>query len=75
MSSAQVLLAWMEDRGSHARENYYKLRLTTIIGGVIVPILIGLNINSKPLDSFIQGFTIILSGMVAISSAVEEFFH
>lgn len=69
----QVL--WMEERANHARQRYYQLRLTTIIGGVIVPILVSLNINTKPLDSYLKGFTIALSGMVAISSAVEEFFH
>lgn len=65
----------MEGRANDARKRYYQLRLTTIIGGVIVPILISLNINNKALDSYLKGFTIALSGMVAISSSVEEFFH
>ncbi len=68
-------ILWMEGRANRARDRYYQLRLTTIIGGVIVPILIGLNINTKPLDSYLKGFTIVLSATVAISSAVEEFFH
>ncbi len=68
-------ILWMEKRANHARQRYYLLRLTTIIGGVVVPTLVSLNVNTKPLDSYIKGFTIILSGMVAISSAVEEFFH
>ncbi|MFO0053008.1 MAG: DUF4231 domain-containing protein, partial [Dolichospermum sp.] len=68
-------ILWMEGRANDARKRYYQLRLTTIIGGVIVPILISLNINNKALDSYLKGFTIALSGMVAISSSVEEFFH
>ena len=68
-------ILWMEGRANRARDRYYQLRLTTIIGGIIVPILIGLNINNKPLDSYRKGLTITLSGIVAISSAVEEFFH
>ncbi|MFN9561011.1 MAG: DUF4231 domain-containing protein [Dolichospermum sp.] len=68
-------ILWMEGRANDARQRYYQLRLTTIIGGVIVPILISLNINDKALDSYLKGFTIALSGMVAISSSVEEFFH
>lgn len=68
-------ILWMEGRAAHARDWYYKLRLTTIIGGVIVPILVSLNINTKPFDSFIRGVTVALSGVVAISAAVEEFFH
>jgi hypothetical protein len=68
-------IIWMEGRANLSRDRYYKLRLITIIGGVIVPILVSLNVNTKPLDSFLKGSVIVLSGMVAISSAVEEFFH
>lgn len=68
-------ILWMEGRAARARDWYYKLRLTTIIGGVIVPILVSLNINTKPFDSVIRGATVALSGVVAISAAVEEFFH
>ena len=39
-------ILWMEGRANDARKRYYQLRLTTIIGGVIVPILISLNINN-----------------------------
>lgn len=63
----QVL--WMEGRANHARERYYGLRLMMIIGGVIVPALISLNL---PVLHYI---TIILSLLVAVSAAVEEFFH
>lgn len=71
----QVL--WMEGRASKARDWYYRLRLTTIIGGVIIPILVSLNLpeNQRNLTNAIRYVTIGLGGIVAISSAVEEFFH
>lgn len=71
----QVL--WMEGRASKARDWYYRLRLTTIIGGVIIPILVSLNLpeNQRTLSNALRYVTIGLGGIVAISSAVEEFFH
>jgi len=72
----QVL--WMESRAVRARDWYYRLRLTTIIGGVIIPILVSLNLsapNQRQLSTVVRAITIGLGGIVAISSAVEEFFH
>ncbi|MBD1910160.1 MULTISPECIES: DUF4231 domain-containing protein [unclassified Leptolyngbya] len=71
----QVL--WMEGRASKARDWYYRLRLTTIIGGVIIPILVSLNLpeTQRNLSNVIRYITIGLGGIVAISSTVEEFFH
>lgn len=68
----QVL--WMEGRANHARDRYYALRLITIIGGVIVPALVSLNLSSNA-ASAIRWATFGLSLLVAISAAVEEFFH
>ncbi|MBE9101767.1 DUF4231 domain-containing protein [Vacuolonema iberomarrocanum] len=71
----QVL--WMEGRAVRARDWYYRLRLTTIIGGVIIPILVSLNLgaNQRNLSTAVRAVTIGLGGVVAISSAIEEFFH
>lgn len=71
----QVL--WMESRAVKARDWYYRLRLTTIIGGVIIPILVSLNLsnNQRNLATTVRAITIGLGGIVAVSSAVEEFFH
>lgn len=68
-------ISWMGGRARDARNWYYRLRLTAIIGGIIVPILVGLNINDKNVAPYVRWGTIALSGVVAISSAVEEFFH
>ncbi len=41
----QVL--WMERRANAARDRYYALRLTTIVGGVILPALVSLNVSDS----------------------------
>jgi Protein of unknown function (DUF4231) len=69
----QVL--WMEKKAGHCRDRHYQLRLTAIVFGVIVPILVGLDIGSESANKVKQYVAITLSGMVAISAAVEEFFH
>ncbi len=68
----QVL--WMEGKAGHARDWYYRLRLTTIIGGVIIPALVSLNFTTEN-DVVIGSITFSISVVVAISAAVEEFFH
>jgi Protein of unknown function (DUF4231) len=72
----QVL--WMEDRAGKSRNWYYRLRMTTIIGGVLMPILVGLNTGenlSKEMAAALRYTTIGLGAVVAASSAIEEFFH
>ncbi len=68
----QVL--WIEGKADRAREWYYRLRLTTIIGGVIIPALVSLNFATED-DVVVGWITFSLSLVVAISAAVEEFFH
>jgi hypothetical protein len=68
----QVL--WMEGKADRARDWYYRLRLTTIIGGVIIPALVSLNFTAGA--AVVVGWiTFSVSLLVAISAAVEEFFH
>ncbi|MHC5730847.1 MAG: DUF4231 domain-containing protein, partial [Nostoc sp.] len=40
----QVL--WMEAKANFSRDRHYLLRITTIVGGVILPALVSLNINT-----------------------------
>ena len=69
-------ISWMGGRARDARNWYYRLRLTAIIGGIIVPILVGLNTSdNKNFASYVRWGTVGLGAVVAISSAVEEFFH
>ncbi|MGF1461431.1 MAG: DUF4231 domain-containing protein [Leptolyngbyaceae cyanobacterium] len=69
----QVL--WMEKKANLCRDRHYRLRLSAIILGVIVPILIGINVNNTQLRQVKEYVTISLSAIVAVSAAVEEFFH
>jgi len=69
----QVL--WMEGKAGSAQKCYYALRLIAIVGGVIVPALVGLKIGEQGVCPWIQWTTFFLSLIVAISVAVEEFFH
>ncbi|MEH2161945.1 MAG: DUF4231 domain-containing protein [Nostoc sp.] len=74
----QVL--WMEGKANLSRDRHYRLRITTIIGGVILPALVSLNISTtQPVNDRVKNViiwsTFGLSQIVAISAAVEEFFH
>jgi hypothetical protein len=64
----QVL--WMEGKADSARKRYYILRLVAIVGGILVPALISLDVGG-----WIKAITFFVSLLVAISVAVEEFFH
>ncbi|MGG6294781.1 DUF4231 domain-containing protein [Leptolyngbya sp. AN02str] len=68
---------WMEGKAGKARDRYYLLRLTTIIGGVIIPILISFNFaeEQRRLSETMRYVTITLGAIVATTSAIEEFFH
>ncbi len=64
---------WLEGKATKERDRHYKLRLVTIIGGVIVPVMVGLNLEG-PLEKQLKYAALGLSTIVAISAAVEEFF-
>ena len=69
---------WMENRAGQSRNWYYRLQMTTIIGGVFMPILVSLNTGenlSKELAAALRYATIGLGAVVATSSAVEGFYH
>lgn len=68
-------LLYMEKRAGHARSWYYKLRLTTIIGGVMIPALVSLNINNQKAATALRWLTFGASQLVAICAAVEEFYQ
>jgi len=72
----QVL--WMEGRANRARNWYNRLRLTAIIGGVIVPALIGFNFldeTNAQLKKTLAGTAFVLSQIVAVAVATEQFFN
>jgi Protein of unknown function (DUF4231) len=69
----QVL--WMESKAGQAQRFYYRLRLVTIVGAVIVPALVALNTLSGSAGRAAQIATWVVSLVVAISAAVEGFFQ
>jgi hypothetical protein len=81
-------LLWMEGKANSARNWHYRLRLTVIIGGLIIPALVSLTTTGLPslnnngeaaLDvgwiRAIGGITFGLSLVVALSAAIEQFFN
>ena len=69
----QVL--WMESKAGQAQRFYYRLRLVTIVGAVIVPALVALNTLDGTAGRAAQIATWVVSLVVAISAAVEGFFQ
>ncbi|ACK69898.1 conserved hypothetical protein [Gloeothece citriformis PCC 7424] len=69
----QVL--WLEKKSENCQRRYYFLRMITIIGGVIVPALVSFKFSSNQAQQMLGWITLFLSQGVAISAAIEEFFH
>jgi hypothetical protein len=70
----QVL--WMEKKASHCQRWHNRLRLTAVVGGVILPALVGVNFldnTNKTLKLWFPYVTFALSQAIAVSVAVEEF--
>jgi hypothetical protein len=67
-------VTWMEGRADRDQRLYYTLRLIAIIGGVIVPALATLSLDGG-FGGGVRWATFGVSLVVAISIAVEEFFH
>jgi hypothetical protein len=68
-------LAWMESKAGKAQWFYYRLRLVTIVGAVVVPALVALNTLDGWPGGAAQIGTWIVSLVVAVSAAVEGFFQ
>ena len=68
-------LTWMESKASKAQRFYYRLRLITIVGAVVVPALVSLNTLDGWPGTAAQIGTWIVSLVVAVSAAVEGFFQ
>ena len=68
-------LLWLERRSGGAKRWSTRIRLTIIVGGVLIPALVSLNFNNNQLGVTIGWVTFGLSQVVAISAAVEEYFH
>lgn len=65
---------WMEVAAQRTRTRYYALRLTTVVGAVIVPALVSINAVGGA-ETAITWLTFAVSLVVAVSAAVEGFFR
>lgn len=67
-------ILWMEGAAQRAQARYYRLRLVTVVGAVVVPVLIGLNLTGD-VGEAVSWVAVGVSLVVAASAAVEEFFN
>ncbi|MEO1431505.1 MAG: DUF4231 domain-containing protein [Cyanobacteria bacterium J06633_8] len=67
-------IMWLESQAGNTKKWSTRLRLMTIVGGVIIPALVSLNFNKNDVARYGGWATFGLSQMVAISAAVEEYF-
>lgn len=67
-------LIWMDKASKKNQKYYYIFRLSCIVGGVLIPALVSIKANGT-IDGYLHFLTVLLSLIVAVSAAVEEFFH
>lgn len=67
-------LIWMDKASKKNQNYYYILRLSCIVGGVLIPALVSIDAEGA-MNGIFQFLTVVLSIIVAVSAAVEEFFH
>ena len=68
-------VAWMEAKASEAQRRYYRLRLTTVIGAVLVPALVSLETLAGGLGDAARVASVLISLVVAVTAAIEQFLH
>ncbi len=70
-------VVWADKKADQCRRMHYRLRLTTIISGVVLPALVGINMQlSKDNEYFRDWFPYVpffLSQVIAVSAALDEF--
>jgi hypothetical protein len=72
-------VVYMGDRATESKRRYYRFRLATVIGGVIVPALVSISLMGPDklgnVDGVIRLATFLVSLLVAITASVEGFYH
>lgn len=69
-------ILWMENRATSARNWHRRLRFITIVGGVILPALLTLNVKEDLKNSpYLFWGTFGISQTVAICAALEQFYN
>jgi hypothetical protein len=68
-------VSWLEERAKRAQRRYYRLRLITVVGAVLIPALVGLQtLDGRPGTAVYVAIWVV-SLVVATSAAVEGFFR
>lgn len=70
----QDQLMWLEGRSARTQKWYNRLRVTTVVGGVLIPALVGLSVNDD-YQQCMQWMVFSLGLVVAISASIESFFN
>lgn len=68
-------VSWLEARSKRAQRRYYRLRLITVVGAVLIPALVGIQGLGGGLGEAVRVTTWVVSIVVATSAAVEGFFR
>jgi hypothetical protein len=68
-------LVWFERKAHSTQRRYYALRLVTIAGGVVVPAIVSLNVRENNAAAALAWASFAVSLVVALSAALESFFH
>lgn len=66
---------WVERKAKQAQRLYYALRLVIIIGGVIIPALVSLDLGTDRAADLVRWTAFGLSLLVAISAAIDGLFR
>src|SRR5215203_1298260 len=58
-------VVWMEDKAGRAKRRYFQLRLTTVVGAVMIPALVSLDFANSDIDTVARIATWLVSLLVA----------
>jgi uncharacterized protein DUF4231 len=68
-------VVWVEKKAVESQRRYYALRLTTIVGALVIPALVSVTPANDSLARTVRIGVWVVSLVVAISAAVEQFFR
>lgn len=70
-------VVWADKKADQCRRMHYRLRLTTIISGVLLPALVGINMQlsneNKYFRDWFRYVPFFLSQVIAVTAALDEF--
>ena len=66
---------WMEGKAGETQRRHYRLRLTTLVGAIVVPALVSLEALGGGIGVGVRVATLVASVLVGASAALEQFFR